>query len=158
MKRRVDKPTGTFSALWVSHTAPADSVRLSVVFAAIDDPPAELDRQFARLHFEGKLRDIAPIDAGPLGGVARCAYDDGLLRGGISTSTICLWVDNISVGALRMSSLKDTDRRAEFVAIRTQVQKTSGIAPTDEARPREPRGPCARSWGARPSICGGLAS
>ncbi len=74
----------------------------------------------------GKLQDVRPIEAGPLGGTASC----GIVAGELSmTYTGCTWADSGSIGMLSLLSLEGEDRRADFGKYRAPFQRSTPSAP-----------------------------
>jgi hypothetical protein len=97
-------------------------VVVAAAAAPILDPKAELDSAFSSAGLGGlKVTGIVDIDAGPLGGEAKCgkATESGL------SMAICTWADGGSLGMLMFFNQTVSKAKSEFAKIRGQIEKKS---------------------------------
>lgn len=118
MKRYVSDPTSTFGEVYASETSLSDVIQVSAVVGTVTVPGSALDWFFAR---QQNLQDVRAVDAGPLGGEARCGRSDDEAMVGVYT--VCAWADIDKIGALSILSVEKRDRREEFATLRAQVEQ-----------------------------------
>jgi hypothetical protein len=117
----VPNATATVGALYGT-PAKRDIVVIASAAAPIANPKRELDSTFVGAGIGGlKVTGIKTIDAGPLGGVAKCGKAD---EGGIDLA-MCGWADNGSVGWIMFFFKSVNSAKAEFPKLRSQVEKKS---------------------------------
>ncbi|WP_205809067.1 hypothetical protein [Micromonospora sp. HNM0581] len=85
----------------------------------ITDPGQELDAAVEGLAAGMALKNMTLVDAGPLGGEARCG--DGETEG--VPLGVCTWADRGSVGLVVLFFSSRADAQAEFLTIRGQIQQ-----------------------------------
>ncbi len=68
-----------------------------------------------------EINNLADVDAGPLGGIAKCGDTDS---SGVPMA-ICVWSDNGSTGMFAMMFKKKADLEKEFVTLRGEVEHKS---------------------------------
>jgi hypothetical protein len=117
----VPNATATVGALYGT-PAKQDIVIIASAAAPIANPKRELDSTFLGAGIGGlKVTGIKTINAGPLGGVAKCGKADA---GGIDLA-MCSWADDGSVGWI-MSFFKSVNSaKTEFPKLRGQIEKKS---------------------------------
>jgi hypothetical protein len=117
----VPNATATVGALYGT-PAKQDIVIIASAAAPIANPKRELDSTFLGAGIGGlKVTGLKTINAGPLGGVAKCGKADA---GGIDLA-MCSWADDGSVGWI-MSFFKSVNSaKAEFPKLRGQIEKKS---------------------------------
>nr|MDT0661126.1 hypothetical protein [Micromonospora sp. DSM 115978] len=134
-QRYLDEPTSAFAAVWTTGERGADGISLSAALGRTADPEASLDELFDRRPIG--LPEPQVVDAGPLGGVARCSTIVAFI-----SLTLCAWADSGGVASLSITSIGDPrDRRDEFLTLRAQVQHGSLAATTPPAAHQ-----CAQRW------------
>jgi hypothetical protein len=117
----VPDATATVGALYGS-VEKQNIVIVAAAAAPIDDPKKELDSTFAGAGFSGlKVTDITPVSAGSLGGEAKCGRST---ESGISMA-LCGWADEGSLGFNIFFFSSVSKAKAEFPALRAQVEKSS---------------------------------
>ena len=117
----VPNATATVGALYGT-PAKQDIVIIASAAAPIANPKRELDSTFLGAGIGGlKVTGLKTINAGPLGGVAKCGKADA---GGIDLA-MCSWADDGSVGWI-MSFFKSVNSaKVEFPKLRGQIEKKS---------------------------------
>lgn len=122
IKRTISTPTDTLAATYTEPDVSADVIEIAAVAGPVSEPAASMIgmREFTR-----GFDDLTPVDPGPLGGAIHCGFSIG----GISAITRCFWADPGSIGMLSITSTTATDRRTELVALRAQVQHSTGPQP-----------------------------
>jgi hypothetical protein len=99
-----------------------DLVMIFAVSAAITNPEKELNDSFASMGTSGlKATDLQDVDAGPLGGKARCGAAEAQ---GVPMA-VCAWVDNGSLGMVVWYYKTVNEVKAEFITVRGQIEKKS---------------------------------
>jgi hypothetical protein len=68
-----------------------------------------------------KIENLADVDPGPLGGIAKCGDTDS---SGVPMA-ICVWSDNGSTGMFAMMFKKKAELAKEFVTLRGEVEHKS---------------------------------
>jgi hypothetical protein len=117
----VPNATATVGALYGT-PAKHDIVVIAGAAAPIANPKRELDSTFLGAGIGGlKVTGIKTINAGPLGGLAKCGKADA---GGIDLA-MCGWADDGSVGWIMFFSKSVNSAKAEFPKLRGQVEKKS---------------------------------
>ncbi|MGI5522651.1 hypothetical protein ACQEUX_17235 [Micromonospora sp. CA-259024] len=120
MKAEVQGETSTVGAFYGDPTK-QDMVMIAGVSGLLADPKKELDGAIDGLSKELTLTNMAPVEAGPLGGEARCG--DGKAES--VPLGICVWADKGSLGMVVMYFKSADQAKAEFTTIRGQVEQRS---------------------------------
>ncbi|WP_165942544.1 hypothetical protein, partial [Micromonospora sp. KC721] len=120
MKSDVTNESGAVGAFYGS-AAKRNLVMVSGVSGPVLLPEKELDDAVKSLSGSLGLKKVAPIEPGPLGGVARCG--DG--RSSDIPLGVCVWADEGSVGMIVMFFSSAKKAKAEFATIRGQIEKRS---------------------------------
>ncbi|WP_165945878.1 hypothetical protein, partial [Micromonospora sp. KC606] len=120
MKSDVTNESGAVGAFYGS-VAKRNLTMVSGVSGPVLLPEKELDDAVKSLSGSLALKKVAPVDPGPLGGVARCG--DG--RSSDIALGVCVWADEGSVGMIVMFFSSARKAKAEFATIRGQVEKRS---------------------------------
>jgi len=99
-----------------------DLVLVVAAKSFVADPKTELENAFSGSNVDSlKLTGITSIPAGPLGGVAKCAKG----KGGGSPLSMCAWADEGSSGWVIWYFTSLSKAKAEFIKVRSQVEKKS---------------------------------
>ncbi|WBB70245.1 hypothetical protein [Micromonospora sp. WMMD812] len=99
--------------------AKQDLVMVVGVSGLMADPKKELDEAVSGMAAELGVKEMKPVEAGPLGGEARCGdgkADDAPLG-------VCLWADKGSVGAIVVFFKSAEEVKADFVTMRGEIEK-----------------------------------
>ncbi|GAB1642358.1 hypothetical protein [Krasilnikovia sp. MM14-A1259] len=113
--------TGTVGALYGTPEK-RDIVVVVAAEAPVEDPQKELDGTFLGAGIGGlKVSGITTVDAGPLGGAAKCGKAEA---SGISMA-MCGWADDGSVGWIIWYFKSVSKAKAEFPALRGEIEKKS---------------------------------
>ncbi|MEU8420927.1 hypothetical protein AB0C15_08625 [Micromonospora sp. NPDC048835] len=120
MKAVAQNETSTVAAFY-GDPAKQDLIMITGVSALLTDPKKELDAYVKELDKQLTVTNMAAVDAGPLGGEARCG--DGKAES--VPLGICVWADRGSLGMVVMYFKSADQAKAEFTTIRGQVQKQS---------------------------------
>ncbi|KAB1909243.1 hypothetical protein [Micromonospora sp. AMSO31t] len=120
LKREVGTPTSAVGWAYGGETQDADVLYVSGASGTVTDPSGALERSLRVYRISGtKL-----VDAGPLGGEARCGQgraEDG------SYMTICGWADAETLGVVGFTSSRPmADRTADFHAVRGALLQPAG--------------------------------
>ncbi|NES26559.1 hypothetical protein GCE86_29115 [Micromonospora terminaliae] len=115
LKREVGAPTSAVGWAYGGETPDADVVYVSGASGTVTDPSGALGRALKVYRITG----TEPVDAGPLGGEARCGQgraEDG------SYLTVCGWADAETLGVVGFVSTRpQADRSADFHAVRSAL-------------------------------------
>ena len=118
LKREVGTPTSAVGWAYGGETPDADVLYVSGASGTVADPSGALDRALRVYRITG----IGPVDAGPLGGEARCGQ--GRTENG-RYMTICGWADAETLGVVGFTSARpQADRTADFRAVRSALVAT----------------------------------
>ncbi|WP_433268061.1 hypothetical protein ACQPWR_08210 [Micromonospora vinacea] len=120
MKTAAKNQTSTVGAFYGDPTK-QDLVMIAGVSALLTDPKKELDAYVDGLRKQLTVGEMAAVDAGPLGGEARCG--DG--KAETVPLGICVWADRGSLGMVVMYFKTAEQAKAEFATIRSQVEQQS---------------------------------
>lgn len=121
MKSDVPEATGHVGAFY-GDPQNDDMVMIAAISGLIKDPAEELDRLVDGAGSAGAIQNIKSVDAGPLGGVAKCGETS---ESGIDMA-VCFWADHGSLGVVFIYFTKaDEAAHAEFLKIRSEVEKRS---------------------------------
>ena len=120
MKSSITNETGAVGAFY-GDPAKKDMVMIAAASGRVIDPAKEVDEGIQGLGGELKLTNVAPIDPGPLGGVAKC----GDATAADIKMGICIWADKGSVGVIGIYFKNAAAVKAEFAKIRAEVEKRS---------------------------------
>ncbi|MEU5668761.1 hypothetical protein ACGF3C_24340 [Micromonospora sp. NPDC047762] len=120
MKTAAGNETSTVAAFYGDPTK-QDLVMIAGVSGLLSDPKKELDAYVDGLSKQLTVDTMTAVDAGPLGGEARCG--DG--KAETVPLGICVWADRGSLGMVVMYFKSADQAKAEFTAIRGQVEQQS---------------------------------
>ncbi|RAO55529.1 hypothetical protein [Micromonospora saelicesensis] len=120
MKTAAGNETSTVAAFYGDPTK-QDLVMIAGVSGLLSDPKKELDAYVDGLSKQLTVNKMTAVDAGPLGGEARCG--DG--KADSVPLGICVWADRGSLGMVVMYFKSADQAKAEFTAIRGQVEQQS---------------------------------
>ncbi|MEV4119550.1 hypothetical protein [Micromonospora sp. NPDC049645] len=120
MKSKAQNETSTVAAFYGDPTK-QDLVMITGVSGLLTDLTKALDDYVTGLATELTVGDMATVDAGPLGGEARCG--DGKAQS--VPLGICVWADRGSLGMVVMYFKSADQAKAEFTTIRGQVEQQS---------------------------------
>ncbi|KWV32374.1 hypothetical protein [Micromonospora rifamycinica] len=118
MKKSVQGETSTAGAFYGDPTK-QDLLMIAAASGVMADPKKELDDAVAGITTELNVTNMAGVDAGPLGGDARCG--DGKSEG--VPLGVCVWADKGSVGLIVQYYKSAADLKSEFVTMRGQIEK-----------------------------------
>ncbi|MEU8333253.1 hypothetical protein [Micromonospora sp. NPDC048839] len=121
MKSEVQNETSTVGAFYGDPTK-QDIVMIAAVSGLMTDPKKELDDAVNGLTTELTVTNMAAVEAGPLGGDAKCG--DGKAAGNIPLG-VCVWADRGSVGMVVVYFKTAKQVEAEFATIRGQIEQRS---------------------------------
>ena len=120
LKSKAPSATSVVSAFYGSPDK--QDLALLVALSSINaNPQSELDAAIDGINGSLKLTDVHTIDAGPLGGVAKCgdATSSGVKLG------VCAWADRGSVGTFYSYFASAADTEKEFGKVREAVEQKS---------------------------------
>ncbi|MEU8392912.1 hypothetical protein [Micromonospora sp. NPDC048842] len=120
MKSAAQNETSTVAAFYGDPTK-QDLVMIAGVSALLSDPKKELDAYVDGLSKQLTVDAMTAVDAGPLGGEARCG--DG--KADTVPLGICVWADRGSLGMVVMYFKSADQAKTEFATIRGQVEQQS---------------------------------
>ncbi|MFI6067892.1 hypothetical protein ACIA47_21885 [Micromonospora sp. NPDC051227] len=120
MKTAAGNETSTVAAFYGDPTK-QDLVMIAGVSGLLSDPKKELDAYVDGLSKQLTVNKMTAVDAGPLGGEARCG--DG--KADTVPLGICVWADRGSLGMVVMYFKSADQAKAEFTTIRGQVEQQS---------------------------------
>ncbi|WP_433460799.1 hypothetical protein [Micromonospora sp. CA-248212] len=120
MKTEVQNETSTVGAFYGDPTK-QDLVLIAAVSGVMADPKKELDEAVTGLASQLSVTNMAAVEAGPLGGDARCG--DGKAES--VPLGVCVWADRGSVGLVVMYFKTAAEAKAEFVGVRGQIEQRS---------------------------------
>lgn len=122
LKREVGQPTSAVGWAYGGETEDADMVYISGASGKITDPAATVERALEPY----RIGNLETVDAGELGGEARCGEGRGEdPRGPGSYLTVCGWADKETVGVVAFfSSQSQDDRTAELLMVRSAISPT----------------------------------
>jgi len=120
MKAEVQNETSTVGAFYGDPTK-QDLVLIAAVSGVMADPKKELDEAVTGLSSELSVTNMTAVEAGPLGGDARCG--DGKAES--VPLGVCVWADRGSVGLVVMYFKTAEEAKAEFVGVRGQIEQRS---------------------------------
>ncbi|MFU8850666.1 hypothetical protein ACNAW0_06740 [Micromonospora sp. SL1-18] len=96
-----------------------DLVMVAGVSGLLADPKKELDDASNGMGSELGVKEFKTVDAGPLGGEAKCGDGDA---GGVPVG-VCVWADRGSLGMVIIYFKSAAELQPQFVAIRGEVEK-----------------------------------
>jgi hypothetical protein len=99
-----------------------DIVLVAATAAAIDDPEVQVKQWFDGALGSIEVSRITDVDAGPLGGAARCGSAKQPSR---DSFPVCAWADDGSTGMLVWYAGSLKAAKGEFAKLRGQVERTS---------------------------------
>lgn len=119
VKKTVPSVTSTVAAFYGDPAT--DMVMIVGASGGVTNPAKEVDKAIAEASAGGglKITNVKSVEAGPLGGVAKCgdATSDGVQMG------VCIWADNGSVAMVVLYHKNGQQAAAELVKIRGEVEK-----------------------------------
>lgn len=118
IKKDVPEATSTVGAFY-GDPAKNDLVMIVGVSGLMADPKKELDDAVTTLTPALQVTNMAPVEAGPLGGDAKCG--DGKSEG--VDLGICVWADRGSLGMVVIYFKNGKQAEAEFGQIRSAVEQ-----------------------------------
>jgi hypothetical protein len=101
--------------------AKKDLVMIAGASGVLADPKKELDDATRDLSTELAVTNLAPVEAGPLGGEAKCG--DGKTED--VPVGVCVWADRGSLGMIVAYFKSGKNLQAEFVSMRSEIEKRS---------------------------------
>ncbi|MEU2616425.1 hypothetical protein ABZ570_33425 [Micromonospora sp. NPDC007271] len=116
-----DSVPGTTSVVGGIYGDPAkqDLVMIAGASTLLADPKKELDNAVKGLGVGLGVKDLKPVDAGPLGGEAKCGDGNA---GGVQVG-VCLWADRGSLGLVVIYFKSAADLESQFVAMRGEIEQ-----------------------------------
>ncbi|GAB3143492.1 hypothetical protein GCM10027290_19880 [Micromonospora sonneratiae] len=124
LKKEFAAPTSAVGWAYGGESETDEIILISGASGTLPDPKGALERLLASLP---RLKNVRPVDPGPLGGEASCGSGETTNAAGIVGVTSCAWVDAGSIGLVTFMSpgrsSTGRDRSAEFVTIRGQIQQ-----------------------------------
>ncbi|MGC4869917.1 hypothetical protein ACLQ3B_31240 [Micromonospora sp. DT53] len=120
MKTVAQNETSAVAAFYGDPTK-QDLIMIAGVSALLTDPKKELDAYVDGLSKQLTVAKMTTVDAGPLGGEARCG--DG--KAETVPLGICVWSDRGSLGMVVMYFKSGDQAKAEFTTIRGQIEQQS---------------------------------
>jgi hypothetical protein len=124
LKQSLSKAPGGSQAIGAVYGTPAkqDLVMVLAARVFVIDPKKELDKALTgSIVGDLKLTGLTSIPAGPLGGVAKCAKG----KAGGAPLSMCVWADEGSAGRVIWYFTSLSKAKAEFVKLRSQIEKKS---------------------------------
>ncbi|MFI6263953.1 hypothetical protein [Micromonospora sp. NPDC051006] len=118
MKKTAQNETSAVGAFY-GDPAKQDLVMVIGVSGLMADPKKELDDVVTGLGTELGVKEMTPVEAGPLGGEARCG--DGKAES--APLGVCVWADKGSVGAVVVFFSSAEKAKADFVTMRGEIEK-----------------------------------
>ncbi|REF98060.1 hypothetical protein DFJ67_4069 [Asanoa ferruginea] len=120
-----DVPNATSTAAaFYGDIAKQDLVMLVAVSGVIEDPVKELNDTFTSMNANGTtVKNIKDVEAGPLGGQAKCGDGEIADAGAALPLGICAWSDKGSVGMIGVYNVKGAEAYKNFLAMRAEVEK-----------------------------------
>ena len=112
--------TGTVGAIYGT-VAKQNIVILGATRAPIANPGLAMDQAFGTGGIGSKITNISAASTGKLGGAAKCGSTEA---SGIDVA-VCSWADSGSIGMIMWYFKTVTKAKAEFPALRAQVEKKS---------------------------------
>ncbi|MGC1212189.1 MAG: hypothetical protein WA890_13095 [Micromonospora sp.] len=117
LKRQVGEPTSAIGWAHGGETLDANALFVSGASGKVADPADAVDGALRPY----RITNIETVDAGELGGEARCGQgrtEDG------SYMTTCGWADRETIGIVAfVSSRPQGDRTADFLTVRGQLER-----------------------------------
>ncbi|KAB1930706.1 hypothetical protein F8271_27515 [Micromonospora sp. ALFpr18c] len=120
MKSTVQGETSAVGAFY-GDPAKQDLIMIAAASGLVQDPKKEMDTSVTELTGELSLTNMATIEAGPLGGEARCG--DGKAEG--VPLGVCVWTDRGSQGLVILYFKSAEQAKAEFTTIRGEIEQRS---------------------------------
>ncbi|MEU5720312.1 hypothetical protein [Micromonospora sp. NPDC047738] len=117
IKKDVPDATSTVGAFYGDPTK-QDLVMIAGASGVMADPKKELEDATTGLGSELGVTEFKTVDAGPLGGDAKCG--DGKIDG--DPVGVCVWADRGSVGMIVMYFKPASALQSEFVAMRGEIE------------------------------------
>ncbi|MEU3456028.1 hypothetical protein ABZ671_20895 [Micromonospora sp. NPDC006766] len=99
--------------------AKEDLVLIAGASGLLADPKKELDDAVDGMSSGLGIKELKPVDAGPLGGEAKCGDGDA---GGVQLG-VCVWADRGSLGMIVIYFKSGADLKPQFVALRGEIEK-----------------------------------
>jgi hypothetical protein len=119
LKSSVPAATSTVGALY-GDPANQDIVLVAGASAPITDPAKELDRLFSSMgSSDMTIADVAPVEPGPLGGVAKCGNGEA---SGVKLA-VCGWADQGSVAMIGTFFKTADEVKGDLATLRDEIEK-----------------------------------
>ncbi|WP_406036676.1 hypothetical protein OG799_19710 [Micromonospora sp. NBC_00898] len=118
MKKDVPDATSTAGAFY-GNPAKKDLVMIAGASGVMADPKKELDNATKDLSTELGVTTFSTVDAGPLGGDAKCG--DG--KADDVPVGVCVWADRGSLGVIVLYFKSADDLKSQFVTMRGQIEQ-----------------------------------
>ena len=96
LKRSIPTATSTAAGTYQDPNDPTALVMVAAVAGDNDNPAMLVDRAFDAMRSQLDVKNVNDIDAGPMGGVARCGT--AIMQG--MPLTVCVWGDHGSLGQI----------------------------------------------------------
>jgi hypothetical protein len=120
-QKQVASSTSSVSAAY-GDLAKADIVMVTALSGTVASPQSDMDTVFKGVGSStSTMSEVAAIDAGPLGGVAKC----GKLTNAQTHFAVCAWADNGSLGLVLWYEKDLAIAKNDFQAIRAQIEEKS---------------------------------
>ncbi|MEU1759522.1 hypothetical protein ACFYPF_04340 [Micromonospora sp. NPDC005223] len=118
LSKDVPDATSTVGAFY-GDPAKKDLVMIVAVSGVMADPKKELNDAVTAVTPELGTKDFKTVDAGPLGGDAKCS--DG--KASDVPVAVCVWADRGSLGMVVVYFKSATELQSQFVALRGEIEK-----------------------------------
>ncbi|MBO4143145.1 hypothetical protein J5U46_23620 [Micromonospora tulbaghiae] len=118
LSKDVPDATSTVGAFY-GDPAKKDLVMIVAVSGVMADPKKELADATAAVTPDLATKDFKTVDAGPLGGDAKCS--DG--KASDVPVAVCIWVDRGSLGMVVVYFKSAAELQSEFVTMRGEIEK-----------------------------------
>ncbi len=118
MRKDVPDATSTVGGFY-GNPAKKDLVMIAGASGVMADPKKELDNATKDLSTELGVTTFSTVDAGPLGGDAKCG--DG--KADDVPVGVCVWADRGSLGVIIIYFKSVKDLKAQFVTMRGQIEQ-----------------------------------
>ncbi|HZN17929.1 MAG TPA: hypothetical protein VFB84_07030 [Micromonosporaceae bacterium] len=119
MRKDISNETGAVGAFY-GDPAKQDLIMVAAASGLVRNPETQLDDAFREMGSSDlKMSTPTEVDAGPLGGHAKCA--DGTAEE--VPVAMCVWADNGSLGVIAFYFKQVDQIKADFVTVRGEVEK-----------------------------------
>jgi hypothetical protein len=118
LRSAVPNATDAAAGTYLDITNPTAPVVVAAVAADNDNPDTMVDTAFLAIRSQGvQVDNIQPVDAGPLGGVAKC----GTTTAQGAPAIACAWGDHGSGGQVLLLNRSQADAQRLFLEVRKAV-------------------------------------